>query len=228
MTSRSNRQHVPERKLWSTDYLAMNPLSKTIYKYSDYISGAVLDIGCGHQPYNHFFQKNITRYIGLDYDFIDASPDVVGNALCLPFSADQFDTVISFQVLEHLPNPFKTFEEIFRVLKPNGKLILTAPQSWRKHEKPHDYFRFTNFGLSYLCNHSGLSPITIQSVGYAWAHLGQSFLITLFQSHLFRRISFLKLHSAISLIINVICSSLDHIWFNEDEVMNHILIAEKG
>ena len=45
----------------------------------------------------------------------------------LPFEANHFGTVLSISVLEHIPEVENVFPEIFRVLKPGGKLIFTVP-----------------------------------------------------------------------------------------------------
>jgi ubiquinone/menaquinone biosynthesis C-methylase UbiE len=126
----------------------------------------------------------VTRYIGLDYKTVDASPDLVSDALYLPFPSSSFATVFSTQTLEHLIDPFQAFSEMARILNTNGVLILTAPQSWREHEIPRDYFRFTSFGLRKLCKRAGLKVIRLKLVGRAWSHVGQSLLNILLQTKL--------------------------------------------
>jgi SAM-dependent methyltransferase len=58
--------------------------------------------------------------------------------------------VLCTEVLEHLPEPQKAVDEIFRVLKPGGTLLLTTRFLFPIHDAPHDYFRFTKYGLRYL------------------------------------------------------------------------------
>lgn len=55
------------------------------------------------------------------------SERIVGSILDIPFQDNVFDIVISSEVIEHVPDPFKAMEELFRVLKPGGTLILTTP-----------------------------------------------------------------------------------------------------
>lgn len=52
---------------------------------------------------------------------------VEGDALKLPFPDNYFNSVIMSEVAEHLPDDLKGLEEVYRVLKPRGKLILTVP-----------------------------------------------------------------------------------------------------
>ena len=73
----------------------------------------------------------------------------------LPFGDRSFETVFSSQVLEHVPEPWRMVEDMARVLKPGGHLILTAPHIWGLHEVPHDYFRFTSYGLQHLARRAG-------------------------------------------------------------------------
>lgn len=80
----------------------------------------------------------------------EREPDVCTDACMLPFADDSFDLVICCEVLEHVREPSSASREIFRVLRPNGKLVLTAPFVYPIHERPHDYFRFTKFGLRML------------------------------------------------------------------------------
>jgi len=56
---------------------------------------------------------------------------------------------------------------MFRVIKPGGRLCLTAPQGWGVHQAPFDYFRYTHYGLRYLLEKSGFNIVTITpSCGY--------------------------------------------------------------
>ncbi len=54
----------------------------------------------------------------------------VASAEKLPFEDNTFDVVVSAWVLEHLPNPKESFSEIYRVLKPGGKVVFLTPNVW--------------------------------------------------------------------------------------------------
>jgi len=73
------------------------------------------------------------------------------------------DIIISIQVLEHLPEPWKVLAEFQRVLKPEGILFISCPQSVEQHQVPHDFFRYTLFGLRSLMTNSGFEVIWIKS-----------------------------------------------------------------
>jgi SAM-dependent methyltransferase len=136
-------------------------------------SGRLLDVGCGNKPYEHLFRPFVTEYIGLEhsgtFSETDASraggPDVYYDGVNLPFPDASFDTVLSVQVLEHTSDPQHLLAEMSRVLRPDGLLILNAPFSFRLHEEPHDYFRYTPHGLRVMCQKAQLEVIDIQPQG---------------------------------------------------------------
>jgi SAM-dependent methyltransferase len=84
-----------------------------------------------------------------------------------------FDLVLCTEVIEHVPEPQEVFREAARVLRPAGILVLTTPQTNPLHEVPHDYYRFTRYGLMYLAERAGLRIVTIETLGGAIACLGQ-------------------------------------------------------
>jgi SAM-dependent methyltransferase len=136
-------------------------------------SGRLLDVGCGNKPYEHLFRPFISEYIGVEHEatFGETSasqaggPDVFYDGLNLPFEDAGFDTVLNVQVLEHTPEPQRLLEEMSRVLRPGGLMILNAPFSFRLHEEPHDYFRYTPHGLRAMCERAGLEVIDVRPQG---------------------------------------------------------------
>ena len=55
------------------------------------------------------------------------SSRIVGSILEIPFNENTFDIIVSSEVIEHVPDPYQAIEELFRVLKPGGTLVLTTP-----------------------------------------------------------------------------------------------------
>ena len=100
---------------------------------SRHAKGLLLDIGCGQRPYQQLLLRHASSYLGLEYDrgrYQSSPPDVWGTALSLPLRSESVDTVVAFQVLEHVPEPARLFVESSRVLKPGGCLIVAAPHIW--------------------------------------------------------------------------------------------------
>ena len=137
------------------------------------VRGKLLDVGCGRKPYKDTYFSNAISYTGVDYVTATSQPDIVGSALDLPVPAQSFDTVVSTELLEHVPEPLRALREMYRVLKPGGHLILSAPMYWPRHEIPHDYFRYPYDGLLYLIDESGFELLRIFNRGHAYVFLGQ-------------------------------------------------------
>ena len=144
---------------------------EVLKKYSGYLKGRVLDIGCGAKPYKKYLVAS-TEYIGMD-ESKEIAPDVLGKSDKVPFSDGYFDSVLCTELLEHLPEPQDTLIEVKRVLKKSGYLYLTVPQEWCLHYEPRDYFRFTKYGIKYLLEKNGLEVISIERLGGIFSLLGQ-------------------------------------------------------
>lgn len=128
----------------------------------------ILDAGAGEGTHRRYFHQQ--RYCGLDLGVGDAAwdysrLDVLGDLENMPFRPGAFEAAISVVTLEHVREPGRVLEEIARVLKPGGRLLLVAPQQWEEHQQPHDYFRFTRYGLQYLLERAGFQEIEAAPVG---------------------------------------------------------------
>jgi SAM-dependent methyltransferase len=105
----------------------------------------VLDIGAGGSSYSRYFPNRVT----IDIDPA-RKPDIVGDAHALPFPDGSYSFVLCTEVLEHLRNPRTAVSEMHRVLEPGGTLLLTTRFVYPLHDTPHDYFRYTKYGLREL------------------------------------------------------------------------------
>jgi SAM-dependent methyltransferase len=143
--------------------------------------GRLLDVGCGQKPYEHIFKPFSSEYIGIERrdtfaltnaENAESKPDLVYDGDRLPFDDRSFDTVLNIQVLEHTPAPAELVKEMARVLKDDGRLILSAPFQFRLHEQPHDYFRYSPHGLRILCQAAGLEVVEVHAMGSLWSVIG--------------------------------------------------------
>jgi SAM-dependent methyltransferase len=200
------------------DYLAKREMIADLLDARRFASGRLLDVGCGNKPYYEMFADQIQAYIGLDPDHHHSCPDVVADVSRLPFPDASFDTVLTTQVIEHVPQPERMMAEISRVLAPGGCMILTAPQYWRLHEIPHDYYRFTKYGLQYLIETSGLTPVFIKEEGGAWVVIGQAICNAIEGRRWVRRLIPL---------VNLLFALADRVWHDAGDVMNYIVVARK-
>jgi len=154
-------------------YLTIVMLENSLRQCAEYVKGITLDVGCGRRPYERTFFAGAQRYIGTDYLSDRSRPDVVCSALDLPFAGEQFDTVVSTEVLEHVPDPLRALREMRRVLRPGGFLVLSAPMHWPGHEVPFDFFRYPYDGLLHLVKSSGLELAKMFNRGRSYAYVGQ-------------------------------------------------------
>jgi ubiquinone/menaquinone biosynthesis C-methylase UbiE len=84
-------------------------------------SGLILDIGSGGLEYN---TRNCTS---ITMDINRGKPTTFGNAESLPYKNETFDLLISTELIEHVRYPKKLFDEVHRVLKSNGRWLLSTP-----------------------------------------------------------------------------------------------------
>lgn len=125
------------------------------------MQGELLDVGCGVKPYRCLF--NSPRYIGLDIDSEltrkRGIADVFYDGAHFPLRDGEFESVLCNQVLEHVFTPDAFLQEVHRVMRPGGKLLLTVPFLWDEHEQPFDYARYSSFGLRALLERNGFRII---------------------------------------------------------------------
>ena len=147
--------------IFQSSYLSRAPVERALRSFvaSHVRDGhAVLDLGCGKKPYQTFFQGLHVRYVGSDIDE-HTKADVIAPNWKLPFQDAEFDVVFCRQVLEHTEFLEKSVDEIERILKPGGALFVSVPHAMKLHGEPHDYWRFTIYGLRSL-----FSRFSIQSI----------------------------------------------------------------
>jgi SAM-dependent methyltransferase len=139
--------------------------------------GLVLDAGSGRGSW-----RGVIVAAGATYESIDLAPrgndrpSWVGDIMDMPqVPALRYDTVVCHQVLEHLPRPWRAAAEFHRVLKHDGQLVVSVPHLSRRHELPHDYFRFTQEGLRALLVDAGFEAIEVRAVAGILSFLHHQF-----------------------------------------------------
>ena len=195
--------------------------------------GNVLDIGCGNKPYQPLFDKAASYY---GCDVIQSSEHNV-DLLCLstdiPLPDESFETVFSTQVLEHVEDHLAMLKEAYRLLKPGGKVIVSAPMVWEHHEVPYDFFRFTRYGLMYIFERAGFVNIDVKPNGGKWAALGQMKQSILQSSlkgkkSLARKLLYLLYRYFYKYLINIKYYLLEEIDKDEDFItINFVVVATR-
>lgn len=90
----------------------------------------LLDIGCREGEQSKYFKSLGYTVTSIDVDQVFDEAQVVDCNQPLPFSDEEFDVIWSSEVIEHLIDPISSLKEARRVLKPNGKLVYTTPNSF--------------------------------------------------------------------------------------------------
>ena len=212
-------------------YLARAGLCEAITQFAPRLNGRLLDVGCGTKPYQRLFRT--VDYVGLDIDSNTSRQrgiaDFFYSGDIFPFDNISFDSVICNQVLEHVFNPDEFLGEIVRVLKPGGKLLLTVPFVWDEHEQPHDYARYSSFGLHRLLEKQGLRILDHNKIGADASiifQLANAYFYKIIQSlpkpiKLVLTVSIMAMINMAGIIASQILPK------NPDLFLDHVILAEK-
>jgi SAM-dependent methyltransferase len=131
-----------------TSDFQFNTLHRHMRKFVPGVSGKVVDVGCGQGPFKHLVRPDKAKYIGLDFTGANAfgynNPEVVYfDGKNIPFDTDSIDSVVCTEVLEHVEDAQVLVDEMYRVLKPGNRAVISIPWSARYHYIPFDFHRFT-------------------------------------------------------------------------------------
>lgn len=131
--------------------------------------GELIDLGSGKVPLYNAYKDYIKNCICVDWMqpfnnnlFLDYELDLNNK---LPFKDFSFDTIILSDVLEHIRKPEQLWVEMYRILQIKGKLIMNVPFFYGIHDKPYDYFRYTEFALKSMAEQSGFKIILLKPIG---------------------------------------------------------------
>ncbi|MBI2446480.1 MAG: methyltransferase domain-containing protein [Parcubacteria group bacterium] len=138
--------------------MRLSTTREVISKLLLHVGGRVLDLGAGSAKYKEMILQKASKYRSCDA-VKGKNIDDICDVLNLQYPPESFDTIISTQVMEHVSNPYQMATEIYKVLKPGGKVIVTVPFLIPMHSDPDDYFRFTASGLSEIFKQSGFAII---------------------------------------------------------------------
>lgn len=152
------------KKLWATglrpfDHLAASMSWRGLRKFVTSSlanlpeNAVVLNVGAGGRTarvIREAISGRSIRVVSLDIDPA-RDPDIVADVITFE-SPNHFDAIIMIEVLEHVRHPFSAIENVHRLLKPGGTLYMSTPFLFPVHDRPMDFFRYTNYGLEHLCS----------------------------------------------------------------------------
>lgn len=186
--------YTPENKVVILPKLEVKKLKVILKKFWHRVNGnyvdeilaktseRVLDIGCGQ---GYFLQS--LKAMGLDTYGVEINHQLVeicqelglnvfhGSLEEIRFSDNFFNTIIMSQIIEHLPSPKKTLKEVFRVLKPSGKVFIYCPNAnsylsrlfgkyWHGWHLPFHFYAFTKDTIEKLAVETGFKINRISTI----------------------------------------------------------------
>jgi SAM-dependent methyltransferase len=176
-----DRENVKKKTFISKALYSIRDLrSGTLFRaLRRHCRGSVLDVG-GWDFYVTALRKHLPFRQWTVLEVSDARPTntrdrrvrfVVGDGCHMGFRSGAFDTVLSIQVLEHAFEPLLMINEMCRVVKDSGMLILLVPQTSTLHMAPHHYYNFTRFFLEEAMRRSHMRIIELTPLGGTWSSM---------------------------------------------------------
>ncbi len=153
-------------------YFSRKMLYENMKKYSHYITGKCMDFGCGISPYKSLL--SVDEYVGVEIDTNDKKPGITYyDGYKLPFKDENFDSIISSEVFEHVVNIEDIVSELNRVIKSGGMMLLSVPFAYPKHCEPFDYQRWTLAGIKNLLENAGFEFVEGKASSSYWECIAQ-------------------------------------------------------
>jgi len=133
----------------------------------------VLDVGCGSQPFKNNLISAGANYYSLDVAEIDGVTIDYIQQLDTDFHIEKkFDFIICTEVLEHVVDWNTAFNDLNKLLRDNGEIVITCPHFYQLHEKPHDYWRPTPFTFDHYARKYNLTVQKNEQLGSFWDVVG--------------------------------------------------------
>jgi len=220
-------------------YFIRRSLYEKVKNLAPQLNGRLLDFGCGSKPYESLF-TNASEYVGLDFDseghsHANEKIDVIYDGKKIPFDDEHFDSVFSSEVFEHIFNLEEIIPEIKRVMKKQGKILITCPFVWNEHEVPIDFARYTHFALKHLFEKNGFEVLVQDKSGDFTMALYQMRMVY-FNQHFIPSFPLLGKFKFFRTNIPPLINPILNLWFSfwhcllpkrQDLYLNNIVLAKK-
>jgi 2-polyprenyl-3-methyl-5-hydroxy-6-metoxy-1,4-benzoquinol methylase len=156
--SKKSQQDIHNRRIILKSHKRLREWYRRVYGFNTYnrrqwvarqasripTGSKVIDVGAGSGQYLPFFThcdyrahdfgqvpETIGKYTTLDYE-----SDIIE----IPVPDNSFDVVLCTEVLEHVADPIKAIHEMARILRPGGRMLLTAPLGSFLHQEPYHFY----------------------------------------------------------------------------------------
>jgi SAM-dependent methyltransferase len=191
----------------------------------------VLDAGAGEAGHRKYFARG--SYVALDSGTGDpawnySKLDIRGDLEQLPLRCRSVDCILCMVVLEHTRNPRQVLTEFARALKEGGTLRLVVPFLWEEHQAPHDYFRFTRYGVAALFDSLPLRIELLRPMGgFFWVCARRSVNLLGFFQRGWKWALFVLLAPFFGLMLPLILFSLDGLDRQQNFSLGFVIRATK-
>jgi len=194
-----------------------------------YLTGQLIDIGCGDKPYKNILSPYVTVHMGVDHEGTlheNSNIDIFGTAYQIPVEEASFDSAICTAVLEHLEEPELALRECYRVLKQGGVAIYSVPFIWHIHEEPRDFYRFSKYGLQYLFEKVGFEVLDLKALSGFWVTFGQLLVYNIYRLNR-GPLRWLRIIDAVGLLLQAIAYGLDKFDKTEQWTWMYMVVVRK-
>ncbi len=122
----------------------------------------LLDIGAGQSHFRELFEP--FEAVGVDFYPYPRVAVVCDLNAKLPFKDGSADILVLSNVLEHIAEPLMMLKECRRVLKDGGVLLGAVPFLIEVHQRPYDFYRYTDIALTRLFGEAGFARASVLPV----------------------------------------------------------------
>ncbi len=160
--------------------IVFQPLEQELNPVLKYLKGRVLNAGCGARDISEFLTSNGATEV----EACDRRSPIPGAIICdlvsVPRQDEYYDSILCNAVLEHVQFPDETMREFYRLLKPDGSLVVSIPFLQPFHPEP-DFRRYSREGMLELARVHNFEVVELlpvhtiaQTITWiAWSYLGE-------------------------------------------------------
>lgn len=200
-------------KVWSGSDYTSEQLVKEASRLIKRRKLEVLDLGAGENNNHKKILSKLGEYFSVDI-LASEKLDAIADGYALPFKDNSFDCIALFCLLEHCSKPVEILKEVRRVIRKDALVLIYVPQYWHIHGYPSDYYRYTRYGIEFICQEAGLVPEKIWGAGGRFI-----LLFNMLTLNFFKNIPLLgPLMAGLSLLI---LNPLDKLFYKYDSKLNN-------